>query len=622
MRKSQDTLAVVGIFSALLILCAMIYWPGLNGTFLFDDQANLSRLQKIASPLTWEQLTAFASSGTSGPLGRPLSMLTFGLQFQSWPSDPGAFKLVNLLLHLANGALVFWLFTAIGKAAQWKGRTNLLAGLIAAAWLLHPIQVSTTLYIVQRMTLLASFFTLAGLVTFVEGRRLVQAGSATKGYLIAGAGIALGTALAIAGKESGALLPLYALAIEATLLSHSPAGEGWKKWKVFVLYLPLLAALAVFFSRFESLTHYQGRGFSLVERLLTEPRVLMDYLRKILLLPPYNFGVFFDDFTVSRGFLSPPTTLAAILAIFGLLFAALRWRLSFPFFSFAILWFFCGHTLESSVIPLELYFEHRNYLPSLGIVAGIVLASHALLAHRLPESMKIPSLMIGGIFLVMLALTWQQTHLWGNSLVQAVIWAKEKPLSQRSMERAGTMFALAGNPEKASEYFMELGQKFPDIADGPMFQLYLTCHFPHAAMPDHTGLQARLASAKKSTAMASVLGEIVRLKEAERCPRLNGEGLQALFDASLKNPNLQDIKANLLVLRGRAYRTEGNHGLALRSLDEAFSIIPNKEIAFQQMVWASEAGMIDQAREYAEKVKRSTTGNRRHDELIDRQIAN
>lgn len=620
MTKNPGTLATASVFSCILLLCALIYWPGLNGSFLFDDQANLARLGKIAAPLTWEQLSAFAASGTSGPLGRPLSMLSFGLQYASWPADPAAFKLVNLLLHLANGALVFWLFTAIGKAMQWQGRTGPLAGLIAAAWLLHPIQVSTALYIVQRMTLLASLFTLAGLIAFVEGRRLVQAGFARKGGILAGAGIVVGGALAVASKESGVLLLLYALAIEFTLFGRLPAGTGWQKWKTGVLYLPLILAAAVFLYKFGDFTHYEGRGFSMAERLLTEPRVLLDYLRKILLLPPYDFGVFFDDYPVSRSLASPPATWQAALVLAALLAAALAGRLRFMFFSFAMLWFLCGHALESTFIPLEPYFEHRNYLPSLGIVAGLVLLGEDLLKRHAPNPKKTGLLLIGVIFLVMLALTLQQTRLWGNPLVQAVLWAKERPLSQRSLERAGMMFTLAGNADQASRYFKELDRKFPQLADGPMFQLYLACHFPDAAMPDQPGLQARLAGTKKSTAMLSILGEIVRLKEEKRCTKLNGESLQSLFEAALKNPGLYDIRANLLVLRGRAYYADGQTGMALAALDAAFRLVPNKEVAFQQMVWAREAGMKEQARNYAEKARQATTGNRKHDALINRQL--
>lgn len=611
---------VISALCGALALCAVLYWPGLSGAFLFDDQANLTQLQKIAAPLTWEQLAAFASSGTAGPSGRPLSMLTFGLQYQAWPADAGAFKLVNLLLHLANGMLVFWLFVALGKTARWKGSNEVWAVLIAAAWMLHPIQVSTTLYIIQRMTLLATFFTLAGLVAFVIGRDLVQQGKGRQGYWVAGTGIILGAVLAVGGKESGVLLPLYALVIEMTLFATLPADAGWRKWKAVFLYLPLFAVLIILLVKFGSPTLYQGRDFTLGERLLTEPRVVMDYLRKLFLIPPYVFGVFFDDYPLSKDWLSPPQTLPAILAVAVLLVSAWMGRRRFPLYAFAVLWFFAGHVLESTVLPLELYFEHRNYLPSLGIMAGGVMGVRGLMLHR-PSSARSAYGLVGAVlFLAMVALTWQQTRLWGNSLVQAVVWVKEHPASERAVERAGMMFALAGDAEKAGAYFMALGQRFPSKADGPAFQLYLTCYFPDAPTPDSLELGRRLRVGSKSVTTMGVLGEIVRLKELGRCERVAGKELRILLEAAMQNPNFQEFKANLWVLQGRADAAEGDYRAALRALDQAYGIIPNKEVAFQQMVWADKAGMPELTGEYAEKARKSTTGNVWHDKLIDRQL--
>lgn len=615
-RSMLVSAALVGI----LALCAALYWPGLSGAFLFDDQANLAKLQKIASPLTWEQLAVFASSGTAGPLGRPLAMLTFGLQYQAWPADPEAFRLANLFLHLANGMLVFWLLAALGKVSGWKVQGDMFALFVAAAWLLHPIQVSTTLYIVQRMTMLATFFTLAGLIAFVKGRCLVQQGKGREGYLLAGGGIVLGTILALAGKESGILLPLYALIVEVTLFSAAPMGEGWKKWKAIFLYLPLLAAFAILLVKFGTPALYQGRDFTLSERLLTEPRVTMDYLRKLFLVPPYNFGVFFDDYLLSKGWMSPPQTLVAIVAVAMLLGSAWWMRRRFPYYAFAVLWFFAGHILESTALPLELYFEHRNYLPSLGPIAGVILGISGLAMHRPLPARKIYGLVAAAIFLSMVALTWQQTRLWGNSLVQSVIWTKEHPASQRAVERAGMMFALAGDAEKAEQYFAALGQRFPAKADGPMFQLYLNCYFPDARKSDVDELKERMKQGSKSTTAVSVLGEIVRLKEQGRCERVADMEVKELLAAAIGNPNYQELNANLWVLRGRIGAAEKDFLAAVTALDGAYDIAPNKEVAFQQMVWAEAAGMPELAREYAERTRKSTTGNSLHDKLIDRQL--
>lgn len=618
MNNSPKRLLVAGMLSLILALTFAIYWPGLSGDFLLDDLPNLSKLQKISAPLSWEQIGIFTTSNNAGPLGRPISMLSFALQYASWPADPAAFKWVNLLIHLANGCLVFALLLVIGKAAQWRTHVQILAGSVAAIWLLHPIQVSSTLYIIQRMTLLSASFTLIGLLAFVLGRQLVARGENTRGYVLAGAGIALGTALAVASKENGVLLPVFAFVIEITLFSHHPLGAGWKKWKAAFFYLPAFCATLFLMLHFGKYVNASSRDFTLLERVLTEPRVLIDYLRKIFLLPPYDFGVYFDDYRLSKGILSPTSTLLAIIGWLLLLTSALWSRRRWPLYSFAVLWFLAGHLLESTIIPLELYFEHRNYLPSLGIIVCVSYYASELLQKR--QTRITYGLLAGLLCFVMLALTWQQTRLWGSPLIQAAIWAKEKPTSQRALERAGTEFTRVGRPEEANRYFTALGQQFPNKADGPMFHLYLRCLNPNFPSGDTNELTQRLANGQNSRGVMSVLSGIVQLKEAHHCDSITPPQLQALFDILLKNANFKESQSILQVLRARAYVTTREYPLALSTMDEAYNITPNKEVAFQQLRWAAEAGLTNKIEGYIEKTRRSSTGHRQHDQLIDQQL--
>lgn len=602
----------------LLVCCAALYWPGLSGSLLLDDQANLGKLQKLSGPLSLDQLGAFIASGHAGPLGRPLSMLSFALQFESWPDNPAAFKLVNLLLHLANGGLVFWLTLLLTKGNQSRAPV-FPALLLTAVWLLHPIQVSTTLYIVQRMTLLASLFTLAGLVAIFQGRHLIAAGRPRAGYSLATGGLLLGGLLAILSKESGVLLPVFALVIEVTLYSHRPLSRDWRIWKYACLALPVLLGLCYLAINFKLLANHQLRAFSLEERLLTEGRIVLDYLRKILLIPPYDFGVFFDDFKLSRSLLSPPSTLLALAGLGLLLGTALKWRGKAPFFAFGILWFFAGHALESTVLPLELYFEHRNYLPSFGILLGVVFGVRELAAATPKLSRLYPALALSGL-LIAGSLTWQQTRLWGDSLTQAVVWAHEKPHSQRAQERAGVMLALAGYREPARDTFARISLQFPESANGPVLLLYHQCLYEVVEADAGKHLVRRIAAAEHSSLVLSTLAEIVRFKENRRCNAVSFDELQAYFDAVLDNPRYAGRMASLLILRGRAYWAAGAPEAAFAALDTAFKRKPDKEIALLQLTWATAIGDKDRIARYLASARAATTGDRRHDALIDRQL--
>ena len=116
--------------------------------------------------------------------------------------------------------------------------------------------------------------------------------------------------------------------------------------------------------------YYDKRPFSLWERLLSQPRILIFYLSLLLYPAPWRFSIE-HDINHSLSLITPWTTLPAIAAVAGLIgFAILNSR-KYPILSFGILFFFLNHMVESTILPLELVFEHRNYLPSFFIFVPV-----------------------------------------------------------------------------------------------------------------------------------------------------------------------------------------------------------------------------------------------------------
>src|SRR5690348_17020504 len=160
----------------VLVVCCALYWPSLHGPFLFDDFPNLAALDSIDHVSSWRDLGIYLSQPRNFP-GRPMAMLSFLLQKASWPSHPFPFRLVNVGIHLFNGALVFALARRIARhwlpnqtaPDSFGNRADIAAYLAAAAWLLNPIQLSGVVLIVQRMTLLMATFTLLGLLAYMRG---------------------------------------------------------------------------------------------------------------------------------------------------------------------------------------------------------------------------------------------------------------------------------------------------------------------------------------------------------------------------------------------------------------------------------------------------------------------
>lgn len=423
--------------TVFLLLCVLLtlacYWPGLNGPFLFDDAPNLQAMGDLGGVRDWVTLKAFVLSGWSGPTGRPLSLLSFLLNDTTWPSTPWSFKYTNLLLHLICGLLLAWAGYLLLRAARWADEAAAwIAVLSACIWLLHPFMVSTTLYVVQRMTVLSTLFMLAGMVGYLKGRlRLMQGHkSALRAHVLMSIAVGLGSLLAVLSKENGALLPMLVLVLEAYLRQVNPgATRPWRWWTGVMLVLPSAVIVVYLASYINFSAHlWPTRPFDQVERLYSESRIVWDYLHHLWIPQIEGSGLYQDGFLISRGLTEPITTLWAVLA-WGALLLALPWLYRhFPLVWLALVFFLCGHLIESTVIGLELIFEHRNYAPSLFMFLPLAAAIYRLGDQR---GRSIAIVAGVGIISLLTGLTWQRSQLWADNDRLQTYWAAHSPQSAR-----------------------------------------------------------------------------------------------------------------------------------------------------------------------------------------------
>jgi tetratricopeptide (TPR) repeat protein len=389
--RKAHTLALVVLFG----LVTAVYLPGIGGPWLFDDYSNLVQNNFLRiSDLRLETLTQASYSLASGPLQRPVAMLSFALNYYFSGSFEHAlpFKLTNIIIHAINGILVFMLVQLMldrqshpdqSTNRSWRygiQRETAMALTVALLWVVHPIQVSSVLYVVQRMTELATFFMLLSLICYFLARRQL----AHRHYrrlsfavlLVASAGFWI---LGMLSKENAAILPVVVLILEYAFFSNEPPWHIWNRLsprlRIFIAgFGALLGIAAIYLVIRYALPGYANRPFTMPERLLTEARVLFFYLYLILVPQIDLFTLYHDDLVISTSLFSPWTTASAVVGHVALLLftIGLLWRRKQPLLALGIAWFYVGHAIESSVIPLELMHEHRNYFPSLGIFLAIV----------------------------------------------------------------------------------------------------------------------------------------------------------------------------------------------------------------------------------------------------------
>lgn len=442
---------------ALLLLVGVgVYAPGLAGGFIFDDFPNLLANPALREPAPglsglWHAATGFAA----GPTRRPLSMLSFAVQVQTSGLDPWPMKAVNLLVHLSNGVLMFFLVRRLAARvaaqgeASWTGGPDALALATAAAWLLAPVNLSSVLYVVQRMESLATWFTLAGLMVYVLGRERLLTGD-RHGLIWCWTGLVAGTGVGTLAKESAVLTPWYALAVEA-IVYRFRAADGQRLNGLFPLYallvaLPGVLGLIWLAPGLLAGQAYAERGFDLVQRLWTEGRVLWSYIAWIFFPHPSALGFYHDDYPLSTDWLHPWTTLPAAVGIGVLGWLGFHLCRRLPLTALGILWFLAGHAPTATVIPLELVFEHRNYFPALGLLL-------AALAGGLDARLPLTRLRLAFVS-AWIALFGIQTALcaatWGDPVVLARTIASYHPNSPRANYELGlTLTRFFQDPDSA-----------------------------------------------------------------------------------------------------------------------------------------------------------------------------
>lgn len=461
--------------TVLAVLTLLVYLPGLNGSFLFDDTPNI--LAPLSSWLSGQSNWAeFVLGNRSGPLGRVLSMLSFAANGATTGLAVWPFKLTNLLIHLACGGILYLFLAKMLRHDRFlASQARLVAGLITTIWLLHPIQVSTVLYVVQRMAQLSTLFMLLALWAFVSGRELLNSGNTRRAAGMLLLAVPMFTVLATASKENGALVPLLCAVIELAYFrprqdQMAPSPGGMRLLRGFLIAFVagplLLAATLLALKPGIFLDGYDGRLFTFGQRLLSEPRVLLDYVGILLLPRGAALGLYTDDFPVSRGLFDPPSTFLALAILGGWMITSVLLKKRSPSF-FAGTWLFLGgHALESTIFPLEIYFEHRNYMPSIGIflaLAGLLSLALPRIRSALPERSRnrLPAAGALLVLLLLAAATTVRSQVWASWVSIAEQGIREHPQSRRAhLDKISILLKLEWTDE-ARELMLQMKQ-IPD----------------------------------------------------------------------------------------------------------------------------------------------------------------
>ena len=551
-RPSTVELAAACSLLLLIIGTGLLYWPGSFGPFLLDDFHNLAKSQ--INNFNLEELMAATFANTSGPLKRPVAAFSFAVTNGLYGAEPWGYKWHNILLHLLCGSVVFLLSRAVFKALNVSGQQQLLGAIICTAfWLLHPLQVSTVLYAVQRMTQLSALFILLSGYCYLiirQQTKTSQSLSITGLFVVLPALAALG----LLSKENAALIPVFILLIESVLFRfQTRQTENTSALKVFWLIfivVPLTLGAGYFFTHL-GILNFSHRDFTLSQRLMSEALILIDYWQMIVLANIQSMGLFHDGVEIIRRW--DWRVSAALVFHASLIIGALLLHKK-PLLTLAIGWFYVSHLLESTALPLELMFEHRNYLSVLSggfLLAGLVV----YLQHK-----KIVLALALALIAVFASSSHERIQYWSSSETIYNQMLNNHPSSMRAHIAYANHLLQQKRYYQASQIIIKAGQL--DHGDaGPMLHLLkLSCYgeidFKAGFYPL---LHQQLSARPLSIYSKKILHDISRLYIDQRCDSIGRDQLEAIIGAANQNPIVQHsnvYQGFLLTLKARIISTD------------------------------------------------------------------
>jgi len=458
-KKHYNTIAVI----VLALLISVTYSNTLNSPFVFDDQANIVNRQAI-------HITELSAGSIKGVIdksllkNRPVANISFALNHYISGFEVGNYHLVNIIIHFINGLLVYFIalltfaFTKNNDRVETDERTIFFMALTAAClFVLHPVQTQSVTYIVQRMNSLSVMFYLAALLLFIMGRKQitrVRYGMYSASFV--------SWLLALGSKEIAATLPVVLFLYEWYFFRD--LDKVWLKKQIpfVIIYGIILIGLSGLFigtSPWEIImNHYQARDFTMMERLLTEMRVLVFYLSLVVLPLPSRLNLL-HAFPLSASLCHPITTLISMLFLVLLLILAINIARKQKLHSFCILWFYIHLAMESSFIGLEIIYEHRLYLPMVGICIAV-----SYLIFNLSTRLAMTTIICTVLCLFLGTSTYIRNSDWATA---ESIWkdvVSKNPESHRAQYNLGNVYRDQIGPEHAVRHYQKALEIKPDYS--------------------------------------------------------------------------------------------------------------------------------------------------------------
>jgi tetratricopeptide (TPR) repeat protein len=454
------------ILSSLIFLffagiSAYIYSNTLNSPFVLDDLIRIE--ENPAIRVTEFSIPKIIKAGLTSSKMRPIPFITFALNYSLHQYNVFGYHLVNIIIHILTGFFLYLFLKTtleIPTVQQRYQHTHLICFWAALIWLIHPIQTQSVTYIVQRMTSLSSMFFILSFLFYVYGR-LAEENKKQWIWFIASA---VAWLLSLACKQISATLPFLIFLYEWYFFQD--LSKEWLKQ-----HLKYIFAISAFFillfliytgfnpwEKIQNFHDYARHEFTMTQRLLTQFRVMIHYISLIFLPLPARLNLDYD-FVLSQSLIDPISTLLCLFAIGGVVAMAIYLSKRERLISFCLLWFLINHLIESSILPLAIIFEHRNYLPTM--LVGLI---PVVLAYRYITLNWLKMGLLGLLVVGLSVGTYQRNRVWVNDISLWSDVVKKSPNKARPHFNLGAAYSKQNRSEEAIPFYRRALEIKPNLA--------------------------------------------------------------------------------------------------------------------------------------------------------------
>lgn len=610
-------LMAIALFYLGILACIALYQLGMPGDFLLDDYARIVPLE--VRSLDLRGIVEATLSHSSGVLGRHFSFFTFALTDATTGPHPAAYKQHNILLHALVACFQFWTLGRLlstPRLSMYTSRPWLIASCITVVWALHPLLVSTVLYAVQRMTILATLFTWIALLLYVAGRTALDHSRIIAGSLALFVGVPSAIVLGCLSKENAVLIPLYLGLIEWFVFPKVPATRRAALMthaaRALLIGVPIILGAALFVTQHDRfLGGYDGRAFTLPERLATEAYAIWWYVRLIFLPLARDLSLYHDSFRIFG-----PENIAAWLAglsLIALFVAGLATRKHIPLIGLGITMFLASHALESTIIPLELVFEHRNYFgASFLLLMAVGIWRHATnsVSEEIPLLRHLPA----GLFVIACGMFGVQTGLrawtWSDREMLTFTAVQEQPRSVRAHVELANFHLRNRQYDKALRV---LGNtESLDRTDSGTSLHILLIHCPSGSIEtSYERALNKLQTGRVTAYTIDALQDISRFLRERHCPSMRLDQYHALVQAAIENES-SSLRSKYFLhdLLARTLADFGLIDIAAQHARRAMALSESAPVSYRHRAFAVYAnlavklGRLDEARSALRELER------------------